>query len=520
MFGRWVVSLAFFLHSSTTYRHIKNTTYNLLENSNYPYKRYFDFVMIALIFLSVYILIRQVKHEMSLNWLFFNNYIISLIFFIEYLLRLWIYSDSTKMVIDQYEHDLFLHRPFSLGKSIKTIFKHKLEFILSPAAMVDLLAIMPFFHEFRLLRVFILFRVLKLFRYAKSLRRLISILASKKFELLTLSVFAMIIITVSSVLIYVMEAHNPASKINTLFDAVYWSVVTIFTVGYGDFVPVTHEGRVVAMVIIVAGIAVISFATSIIVSAFTEKLDEIKEEKLIDDVSKLEAFYLICGYSSLTHEVIHRLKKMYKHIVILEKDPYKAKEAQSEGLIVLNADPSSLHTYQITNIQFEKQVIAVILLEDSDVANIYTALTIRELNKKVPLFSILHHHENAKKLSLAGIDEMVNPHHLVGLMSKRISNQPITFEVIHALRSGHGGTVIEEIILDDGMSQRFFDLLLHPLFHQRLSMLGIYQNSTQTFAFNPQPNYEIRAGDVAIVVANRALCSEFRDLLHRKKIKQ
>ncbi len=517
MLGRWVVAFAFFLHSSTLYRSAKNTTYNLLENSNFSYKKYFDFMMILMIFLSVYILIRQVKHEMSLSWLFFNNYIISLIFLTEYLLRLWIYSDSTKMIIDQYEHDLFLHRPFSLGKSLKTIIKHKFEFILSPAAIVDLLAIMPFFHEFRLLRVFILFRVLKLFRYAKSLRRLISILASKKFELLTLALFAMIMIMISSILIYVMEAHNPASKINTLFDAIYWSVVTIFTVGYGDLVPVTHEGRVVAMVIIVSGIAVISFATSIIVSAFTEKLDVIKEEKLIDDVSKLETFYLICGYSSLTHEVIHRLKKIFKHIVILEKDPVKSKEAQSEGFIVLNADPSSLNTYITTQIKFDSQVIAVILLEDSDVANIYTALTIRELNKKIPLYSILHDPDNRKKLSLAGIDEMVNPHHLVGLMSRRISHQPIAFDVIHALRLGHGGTVIEEIVLDSGMSERFFELLFHPLFHQRLSMLGIYQTRMQIFAFNPQPAYEIQAGDVAIVVANKALCSEFRGLLHRKK---
>jgi voltage-gated potassium channel len=136
MLGRWIVALAFFLHSSAVYRTAKNTAYNLLENSNYPYKKYFDFMMITLIMLSVYILIRQVKHEMSLSWLFFNNYIISLIFLIEYLLRLWIYSDSTKVIIDQYEHDLFLHRPFSLAKSLSTIIKHKFEFIFSPSAML------------------------------------------------------------------------------------------------------------------------------------------------------------------------------------------------------------------------------------------------------------------------------------------------------------------------------------------------------------------------------------------------
>lgn len=519
MIGQWVVTLAFFLHSSLRYRSVKNFVYNLLENNNYPYKKYFDSFMILLIFISVYILIRHVKHEMSQSWLTFNNYVISVIFLIEYLLRLWIHSDNAKAIIDQYENDLFLHRPFSLPHAIKTIFKQKLQFIFSPSAIVDLMAIMPFFHELRLLRVFILFRVLKLFRYARSLRRLISILASKKFELLTLALFALIMIMVSAVLIYVMEGNNPESPINTLFESIYWAVVTIFTVGYGDMIPVTPEGRSVAMLVIISGIAVISFATSIVVSAFTEKLDEIKEEKLIDDVRKLERFYLICGYSQLTNEIVHRLRKAGKQIVILEKDPLKARRAQSEGLFVLNFDSASLHTYQTVKIHFESQVIAVILLEESDVANIYTALTIRELNKKVTICSILHKPDNRKKFSLAGISEMVNPHELVGLMSKEISHQPVAFEVIHALRSELGGTVIEEIILDQGMSQRFYDLLLHPLFHQRLSMLGIYQTSTETFMFNPDRSFEIRAGDVAIIVANRSLANEFKNLLHRKRVK-
>ncbi|MDP1785543.1 MAG: ion transporter [Sulfuricurvum sp.] len=517
MLGQWVVTFAFFLHSCANYRNAKNFTYNILENNHFPYKKYFDYSMIALIILSVYILIRQVKYEMSLTWLFFNNYVISAIFLIEYLLRMWVYSDNAKVIIDQYENDLFLHRRFSLSQAVKTILKQKFEFILSPSAIIDLLAIMPFLHELRMLRIFVLFRVLKLFRYARSLRRLISILASKKFELLTLGLFALIMIIVSSVLIYVMEATNPKSPINTLFESLYWSVVTIFTVGYGDMVPVTPEGRSVAMIVIISGIAVISFGTSIIVTAFTEKLDDIKEEKMIEDVSKLGKFYLICGYSALTNEVVHRLRKASKDIVILEKDPLKAKEAQSEGLYVLNFDPASLHTYQMTRIHFERQVIAVILLEESDVANIYTALTIRELNKKIPLHSILHKPENRKKLSMAGIDEMVNPHELVGFMSKKISNQPVAFEVIHALRSEHGGTAIDEIILDSGMSKRFFELLVHPLFHQRLSMLGIYQVNEQSFVFNPAANFHIQAGDVAIVVANRSLVNEFRNLLHRKK---
>lgn len=516
--NKWVVNTAYFLDSYTPYRKTKGFVYNILENSRYPYKKYFDYLMIAMVIVSVYILIRHVKYEISPFWIFFNNYIISIFFLCEYILRLWVYSSNSRVVIEQYEHDLFLHRKFNFSIAMKTIFKQKMAFVVSPAAVIDLLAVMPFFHEFRMLRVFILFRVLKIFRYAKGLQRLISILSSKRFELLMLSMIATIVIIISSVLIYIMEATNPDSPIDTLFEAVYWSVVTIFTVGYGDMVPTTTEGRTVAMLVIISGIAVISFATSIVVSAFTEKLDEIKEDNLIDDVRAMERFYLICGYSHLAYAVVERFKKTNKQIVVIETDPAKIKQAQSEGMVVLNFDSSSLHAYHSMQIHLDKQVIAVILLQESDVANIYTALTIRELSKQVPLSCVLHYPKNRKKLSLAGIDQVINPHELVGIISKKVGTQPIVVDAIHALQSGHGGTMIDEIVLDSGMSKRFYELLLHPLFYRRLSMLGIYQTRLENFVFNPDASFEIIPGDVAIVVANHSLINEFRDLLHKKRI--
>ncbi|MGA9045076.1 ion transporter [Sulfuricurvum sp.] len=517
MIGRLIVGIAFYLHASARYRHIKKFFYNLLENSAYPYKKFFDYTMIMLIVISVYILIRHVKYDVSQEWLFFNNYVISLIFLAEYLVRLWVYSDNSKAIIEQYEHDLFLQRPFKLLHVVQRIIVTKSEFVFSPAAIIDLLAIMPFFHEMRLLRVFILFRVFKLFRYAKSLTQFVSILASKKFEILTLGVFASVIIAVSSVLIYVMEANNPASPINTLFDAVYWSVVTIFTVGYGDFVPVTTEGRTVAMVIIVAGIAVISFATSIVVSAFTEKLDEIKEDKLIDDVSKIDQFYLICGYGPLAHQVAHRFQINDKKVVILESNKERVLEAQKEGFLALAYDPASLHSYHALRIDFESQVIAAILLEESDVLNVYTALTIREITKHVPLLSILLHHENRRKLALAGINEIVYTQELIGLMSKEVSGRPVAFEVIHALRSENSGVFIEEVILDALMATRLFESAKLPLFHKRLILLGVYKQTGKSFFFNPSNTLAIEAGDVAIVVGTRSLIDEFKALMRKKR---
>ena len=102
MIGRLIVGIAFYLHASARYRHIKKFFYNLLENPAYPYKKFFDYTMMALIAMSVYILILHVKNDVSPEWLFFNNYVVSLIFLAEYILRLWVYSDTSKVIIEEY----------------------------------------------------------------------------------------------------------------------------------------------------------------------------------------------------------------------------------------------------------------------------------------------------------------------------------------------------------------------------------------------------------------------------------
>lgn len=272
----------------------------------------------------------------------------------------------------------------------------------------------------------------------------------------------------------------------------------------------------VAMVIIVAGIAVIAFATSIVVSAFTEKLDEIKEEKFIDDVSKIDQFYLICGYGPLAYQVAHRFIKNGKQVVIVESNHKKVAEAQKEGFLAFTIDPASLHSYHTLRIDFETQVIAALLLQESDVLNVYTALTIREATKKVPLLSILLHHENRRKLTLAGINEVVYTQELIGLMSKEVSGRPVAFEVIHALRSENSGVFIEEIVLDRAMAERFFNTGKLSLFHKRLIILGVYKQTCKSFFFNPANSLMIAEGDVAIVIGTRSLIDEFKALIRSK----
>ncbi|QSZ43104.1 potassium transporter TrkA [Sulfurimonas aquatica] len=511
-----IIDGAYYLQTSKAYQAKKVFFYNLLENNQYKYKKYVDIFMVTLIFISVAVLIREVKHEVPDYLRFFSSYVVSIIFFIEYILRLWINSSVTSIIVQQADHNSFLSQDLSLFKVLKKILYVKLKYIFSIRAIIDLLAVLPFFHELRLLRVFILFRIFKLFRYARSFQMLIGVLQSKKFEFITLGVFASIVIFVSSILIYVMEANNTSSAINTLFEAVYWSIVTISTVGYGDVTPVTTEGRVVAMLVITAGIAVLAFTTSLVVSAFTEKLDEIKEVKTIEDINKLKRFYLVCGYESVAKEVTRKLLLQDSDIIVLDIDPLRIENARNDGLTVLPYDPGSIESYKKLNIDIKKQVKAILCLREDDVQNVYTALTVRSLDKDIFILSLLINDVNRKKLLFAGINNLVYPQELVGLMTKEFIGKPVAFEVIHELRSESNNVNIAEIAVTERIVENYPIVGEFGNKNFRVIILGVYKHTSDRFLFNPIDSTFLEVGDYIIAIGYDVFIKEFENHLDTK----
>ena len=516
MLKRWILDFAYYLDTSKSYQKQKRFFYNILEDDKNKYKKYIDIFMAILIFISVGVLIREVKHHVDDHLMFFSNYVISFIFLIEYLLRLWVNSSVSKIIVTRAEHDTFLHREVNLYKAFKEVLRVKLAYMLSPMALIDLFAILPFYHELRLLRLFILFRVFKLFRYAKSFQTLSSVLATKKFEFLTLGIFAAIVIFISSVLIYVMEGNNPDSPIDTLFEAIYWSIVTISTVGYGDMVPVTHEGRFVALLVITAGISVLAFTTSLFVSAFTEKLDEIREIKTIEDVSKLKNFYLICGYENVSREVARKLSKSGNDIIIMDESAERIEQAKKDGFTALNYNPGRVESYEKLNIDIDKHAKAILCLRENDVENVYAALTIRSISKDVFILSLLMSDANRNKLDFAGINTVVYPQELVGLITKELVGKPVAFEVIHELRSENADVQIDEL----GVTQRIVDNFptVGELGNKdfRVVLLGVYKHKQDQFYFNPLDDTVLEVGDYLLVVGYQVFILEFEKYLHTK----
>ena len=192
--------------------------------------------------------------------LFFAIEIASLVVFtVEYALRVWV----------AVEHAQFRH--LSARRA-------RWSYISSPLGVVDLLAVLPFWFAFvvpvdlRALLVFRIVRFLKLARYSPAMRSLLDAIYRERRALFGCFVILFGAMLFAADIMYLVERHVQPDKLGTIPDAMWWAIVTLGTVGYGDVVPVTTLGRIVATATIFVGLIMVALPIGIIATAFAEEI--------------------------------------------------------------------------------------------------------------------------------------------------------------------------------------------------------------------------------------------------------
>ena len=508
------VRLAYAMANSKGYQKFKTAFRKLLEYERSKAKIYFDILMIVLVLVSVYILIYEVKNPIT-PWMEWFEYGVVAVFIIEYIARMWIYSDIHRIIIESYEEAQFQGAPFQLLPLAGKIVRAKISYMTSPLAIIDLLAILPSYRPLRILRIFLLFRLFKLFRYAKSINAFVNVLSQKRFELWTLAIFVGFILLTSSAAIYIFEA-NSNEKIVTFFDAIYWSMVTLSTVGYGDITPQSTPGMIITMLLIVLGVAVLAFLTSIIVSAFTEKLDELKANRVYADLERMHTLTLICGYGRVGEVVAKFLHEDNERIVVVDTDPAKIDLAKERGIRGICGDASQSRFLQ--RLGMEERVTRVVCATGTDAMNILITLTARNINKKARIIARLDDKQNRKKFLLAGADHAFSPIEVIGVMGVEYVQQPMAYEAIDGMLTGERGAEFEIIRLPEGSSLCGVSVSELALKAQKLILFGIRRGADEAFHFNPAMAFLLEEGDRLMVLGRRHQIERFREKIERSAL--
>ncbi len=524
--AQFLVRLAYRQQASPAYARLKGFFHSWLTDPRSRRRTLFDSTMILLVLASVMVLIYEVRHP-AVPWSDAFEVFVVTVFVGEYLLRMWLYNDSHKIVIEHWEKAELVGLPFRPGAALWAVLRRKLAYAASPMAVIDLLAILPSYRPLRFLRLFLLFRLFKLFRYARNLNAFGQVLVEKRFELYTLSVFVGSVLLIASVAIFLFEADDPDSKVQTLVDALYWAVITLTTVGYGDIVPVTTEGRVVAMVLVFAGIGVISFATSIVVMAFHEKMQELRDHRVFASVERKNDLTIVCGFGRIGQVVAERLSANGQAFVIIDRNPAAVEVARQRGYLAVAGD--STDGALLANLGLGRQATRILCLTHDDVSNVYITLTARQAAPDILIISRANKAETVRKLAQAGATHVVRPYEVVARMASEFIGQPVAFDALYDVVTRAAGVHLEPCAVHAGdwlERQRVgeIDFAAH-----RLLLFGVvrphaspgaegharYDLPGRHFYFNPGPEMLLRTGDILMLIGYQASLSRFRQFIGR-----
>ena len=258
------------------YQHTKHKVHILLhpELGESKADKFINIFIITLIILNVIAVMLEtvasieIKYKPYFDWF---DRISVYIFTTEYLLRVWSCT----------------HDPRYKGS-----IKGRIKYMLSPGALIDLLAFLPFYihlitgpgsldlRTLRILRLLRFFRLFRLTAYTRSAQMIFNVFKSRKNELILSLVLVLFLIVIASCILYFAEHLHPDNKGFTSIPAtLWWAVVTLTTTGYGDMYPVTTIGRILAGIIMLTGVAFFALPAGIITAGFLEELKVIRKTK-------------------------------------------------------------------------------------------------------------------------------------------------------------------------------------------------------------------------------------------------
>lgn len=293
--------------------HLRKRTAELLEaqRPNDPLGRAVDLVLIFLIFANIVLIILETDPEIgqTRSDLFWRFEVFSVgVFTLEYMLRLWSCVDRE-------------------GRPEMSPARARMRWVLSPLGLIDLLAILPFYiflflpgsaESLLMLRIFRglrLLRVFKLTRYSPALRILRTVLVREANTLLVVAFMMLVILILASWGVYMIERSAQPEYFGSLPKALWWAVVTVTTVGYGDVVPLTPLGKFFAGLISLVGIGMAALPAGILASGFATEMRR-REAVFYREVRRAAAD------NAVTDQEWHRIHRMARDLGLSHKDAF------------------------------------------------------------------------------------------------------------------------------------------------------------------------------------------------------
>jgi len=299
----------------------------------------------------------------------------------------------------------------------------------------------------------------------------------RKFILVVFLLFAIIITGVIGYMLLL--------KVNFV-DALYMTVITISTVGYGEVGVMTDSAKLFSVFIIFAGLSMVGYGLTSLVSLFFE--GEFKSawrrKRMETKIQEIKNHYIVCGAGDVGSTVINSLRENAADFVVIEENEKRVQELQQLGVLTIMGNATHEDILQKAGIANAKGLVCTL---HTDAENVFTVLTARQMNQGLYIVSKAIETTSHQKLLRAGANKTISPNEIGG---QRIASHLIRPSVISFLdvitRAGDVTLDLEEVVVPH-LSEIEGKKLSQAKIPERtgLLILALKKSDEPHFKFNP-----------------------------------
>ena len=193
-----------------------------------------------------------------------------------------------------------------------------------------------------------------------------------------------------------------------IYDSIYYTIITLATVGYGDIIPITPLQKIFSVTLALSGVGILAYIVTFIISSVTQNLHDMRSGRIMErKLAEMENHYILCGFGRVGVAVYEELMKRNQKVIIIEKEEEKLEDIEeNDNVIALHANATEDKTLKKLNID---KSLGVIVATGSDVDNLFIVLTTRELYKDSWIISRASKKENVSRLKHAGANKVISP---------------------------------------------------------------------------------------------------------------
>ena len=289
----------------------------------------------------------------------------------------------------------------------------------------------------------------------------------------------------------------------TFTDALYMTVITITTVGFGEIHPLTENEKLFTIFLILMSIVTLGNVARILTEyiASGELFDKIKSKKVQKKLEKLNNHAVVCGYGRNGKQAVIKLKKFKKSLVVIENDDDKIEELEEDNLLYVKGNATKDEILIKAGIQNAASLISAL---PSDADNLYVVLSSRQLNKELTIVSRASNDSSDNKLRIAGANNVIMPDKLGGDHMASLLVTPDIIEFVDMLSVvSEDAMNLEEIVVEDlpkeFLSKSIRDLDLR---HKTGCTVIGFKTPDNQYVINPDASTELLSNSKLIVLGD------------------